>query len=150
MENANTWTRNMEPIMQRRSFLVRSLAALGGLTGAGLAGSGAVQAQPIRRRQLLLQHMPIAGYQYHAGPTVWPQLAPGQAVRLVREPDNRHDPRAVRVDWQGHTLGYLPRRDNAAVAQLLDRTQPLDARIRALHDVPDPWGRIELDVLLRV
>ena len=33
----------------------------------------------------------------------------GAALSLVREPDNAYDPRAVRVDWQGHKLGYVPR-----------------------------------------
>lgn len=37
-------------------------------------------------------------------------------VQLVveAEPDNAHDPDAVRVAWRGHTVGYLPRKLTAA------------------------------------
>jgi hypothetical protein len=34
----------------------------------------------------------------------------GEPVELVREPDNRHDPEAIRIDRvTGETIGYLPR-----------------------------------------
>ncbi len=134
--------------MQRRCFLARTLAGIGVLTGASIPAIASARPRPIRRAPVLLQQVPLAGYQYHDGPTLWPRLAVGQAVRLTRERQNPYDCRAVRVDWRGHKLGYIPRRDNAAIAQLMDREQPLSARIRALHHVPDPWGRIELEVFL--
>ena len=64
---------------------------------------------------ILLQDSPLAGFQYHAGKAVWPQLRVGDALTLVREPDNAHDARAVRVEWQGRKIGYVPRRENADV-----------------------------------
>lgn len=53
-----------------------------------------------------------------------------------------YDSRAVRVNWQGYNLGYLPRLDNAAVAQLLDRGEMLDAAIAKLEDSSNPWDRV--------
>lgn len=137
--------------MQRRRFLSRTIAAIGGgLAGAAVPALGTPRPLTLRRAPILLQHVPLAGYQYHAAPTLWPRLAVGERVSLVREPQNPYDPRAVRVDWHREKLGYMPRRDNAAVAQLLDRGQHLTARIRSLRDVPDPWGRVELEVFLAV
>ena len=78
------------------------------------------------------------------------QIRPGDRLTLTREPHNRHDRNAVRVDWNGQPLGYLPRRENRAVAQALDAGQTLDARVARLRDVPDPWQRVLIDVYLRL
>lgn len=97
---------------------------------------------------ILLQDSPLAGFQYHAGKTVWPQMQVGDALTLVREPDNPHDARAVRVEWKGHKIGYVPRRENADVARLLDRGQILTARIVRLAEVRDPWSRVRFEILV--
>lgn len=93
-----------------------------------------------------IQQVALAGFQYHAGKIVWDQLAEGDALSLTREPDNRHDPRAVRVSWQDVQLGYLPRSDNAAVAAALDQGWRVSARIGRLVPHPDPWRRMRVDV----
>jgi hypothetical protein len=97
---------------------------------------------------ILLQDSPLAGFQYHAGKVLWPQMQVGDALTLVREPDNPHDARAVRVEWQGHKIGYVPRRENADVARLLDRGQILTARIVRLAEVRDPWSRVRFEILV--
>lgn len=97
---------------------------------------------------IVVQDSPLAGYQYHAGREVWAQLAVGDALTLVREPDNGFDANAVRVDWRGRKLGYVPRRDNAHIARLLDRGQVLHARIVRLAESRDPWARVRFEILL--
>ncbi len=97
---------------------------------------------------ILLQDSPLAGFQYHAGKAVWSQLRVGDALTLVREPDNAHDARAVRVEWQGRKIGYVPRRENADVARLMDAGQRLTARITRLADVRDPWSRVRFEILI--
>jgi hypothetical protein len=97
---------------------------------------------------ILLQDSPLAGFQYHAGKALWPQLRVGDALTLVREPDNPHDARAVRVEWQGRKIGYVPRRENADVARLMDGGQRLAARITRLAEVRDPWSRVRFEILI--
>ncbi|MHB1186707.1 HIRAN domain-containing protein [Thiobacillus sp.] len=97
---------------------------------------------------ILLQDSPLAGFQYHAGKVLWPQMQVGDGLTLVREPDNPHDARAVRVEWQGNKIGYVPRRENADVARLLDRGQVLVARIVRLAEVRDPWSRVRFEILI--
>ena len=97
---------------------------------------------------IVLQDSPLAGFQYHAGKTVWPQLRVGDALTLVREPDNPHDAKAVRVEWHGRKLGYVPRRENADVARLMDRGQLLAARITRLAEVRDPWSRVRFEIVM--
>lgn len=121
-----------------RSVLI-SLALLCSLT---------VHAQAVMK--LLVQSSPLAGAQYYATDMLWDDLRVGDAVALVREPDNAHDANAVRVDWRGVKLGYLPRAENAAVAEALDRGEPVEGRIAALVKHKNPWRRVRIDVFLRL
>ena len=126
--------------MQRRHFigLISSLLP-------GLAIGARSKAEPTT---ISIQESPIAGFQYHHGEALWPQLAIGQPLTLHREPDNRYDPRAVRIDWQEHKLGYVPRRENVAVAQMLDRGQRIQASIVGLGESRNPWERVRFSVAL--
>lgn len=99
---------------------------------------------------ILLQDSPLAGFQYHAGKRLWSQMQVGDPLSLVREPDNVHDVKAVRVEWQGQKIGYVPRRDNADVARFLDNGHVLLARISRLADGRDPWSRVRFEVLVPV
>jgi len=105
-------------------------------------------AQPGAR--ILIQSSPVAGFQFHEGKQLWDQLKVGDALILVREPNNPHDARAVRVEWSGHMLGYVPRAENEAVARQLDRGNKLEARIVKLTKHRDPWKRIEFEVFIRL
>ncbi|MDY0011822.1 MAG: HIRAN domain-containing protein [Rhodocyclaceae bacterium] len=97
---------------------------------------------------LRIMQVPLAGFQYHAGKILWDEMREGDVLTLAREPDNRHDPRAVRVEWRGVKLGYLPRGDNAQVAAAMDRGEGFSARIGRLASHPDPWKRVRVDVFL--
>ncbi|MHB0973724.1 MAG: HIRAN domain-containing protein [Thiobacillus sp.] len=110
-----------------------------------------VWTQPLHAQvtaHILLQDSPLAGFQYHAGKTLWPRMRVGDALTLIREPDNPHDARAVRVEWQGHHIGYVPRRENADVARFMDGGQVLEARITRLSEVRDPWSRVRFEILM--
>jgi hypothetical protein len=105
--------------------------------------AGAVQAESIR---ILVQSSPLAGSQYYAVAAAWRAMKVGDALTLVREPGNRHDANAVRVEWRGRKLGYVPRAENRAVAAALDRGEKLAARISRLKASADPWQRVEFEV----
>ena len=110
-------------------------------------------AQPVHAQiaaHILLQDSPLAGFQYHAGKQLWPQMQVGDALTLIREPDNVHDANAVRVEWQGKKIGYVPRRENADVARLMDGGHMLMARINRLAAVRDPWSRVRFEILIPV
>ena len=96
--------------------------------------------------QILVQSSPLAGFQYYAGKAMWDEMHEGDTLTLVREPDNVHDARAVRVEWRGIKLGYVPRRDNAAVARMLDAGTPMNASITRLTKSRNPWQRVLFDV----
>jgi hypothetical protein len=114
-----------------------------GLAGLALACANAHAEETIR---LLVQNSPLAGFRYHAAAEVWRGLRVGDRLELAREPDNPHDANAVVVLWQGHKLGYVPRRENAALAWGLDRGTPLRARISGLAEHPNPARRVRFEV----
>lgn len=98
--------------------------------------------------QLLVQSSPLAGFRYGEAAAVMPMLQLGDALELVREEDNPNDPNAVRVEWRSRKLGYVPRRENAALAWGLDRGTPMRARVSRLTEHPNPARRIEFEVYL--
>lgn len=120
------------------------------LSGLMLLGLWACPLQAQVDAHILLQDSPLAGFQYHAGKQLWPQMQVGDPLTLVREPDNVHDAKAVRVEWQGRKIGYVPRRENVDVARFMDGGQMLVARINRLAEVRDPWSRVRFEILLPV
>lgn len=129
-------------ISRLRPAPVLLAALLAGLGGPVVGAEGA----PTLR--ILIQTSPLAGAQYYAANRVWDRLRPGDRLSLAREGSNPHDPRAIRVSWQGVQLGYLPRLENDAVADAMDQHAPLEARISRLRPDPDPWRRVEVQVFL--
>ena len=98
--------------------------------------------------KILIQSSPLAGSQFYSVAKVWNEIKLGDRLTLTREPDNRHDRNAIRVDWNGQQLGYVPRAENRAVARALDAGERLEARVSKLRDDPDPWRRVEFEVYL--
>jgi hypothetical protein len=105
----------------------------------------AVAAQTVR---VLVHSSPLAGFQYHDAAAVWSELRVGDALSLVREARNPHDANAVRVEWHGRPLGYLPRAENRSVAAEMDRGTRISARIGELRDERNPWRRLRVDVFV--
>ena len=126
--------------MSRRTFL----KALIGLAGLPVA----TRLQAKENRSILIQQSPVAGFQYHQGEEVWPLLQAGMPLELKREPENRYDRKAVAIYWQGAQLGYVPRVENHAVGAMLDRGQPVKARITALSLEANPWRRIQMGIYI--
>ncbi|MBI3140572.1 MAG: HIRAN domain-containing protein [Rhodocyclales bacterium] len=98
--------------------------------------------------KIMVQSSPLAGFQYYAGGESWGEMRVGDPLSLVREPDNPHDPHAVRVEWRGRRLGYLPRAENRAVAAEMDSGGPVEARIARLVRHRNPWRRVLVEVFV--
>ena len=123
----------------------RALFAIAALTLAGAQ----LHAQNAEIR-MLVQSSPLAGFQYYRGGQLWDEIKVGDLLMLAREPANQHDSNAVRVEWRGHKLGYVPRRENRAVAQHMDSGGNVEARVSRLRQHRDPWQRIEFEVFVKL
>jgi len=121
---------------------VNKCALLALLAGLSLLPPPAT-AQQVR---ILVQSSPLAGFNYHQAPALWRGMRVGDALRLEREPDNAYDAQAVRVEWRGHKLGYVPRTQNAALAWAMDSGETLNARVSRLQPHRNPRKRVEFEV----
>lgn len=88
----------------------------------------------------------IAGFGYADGPRLMGRLQSGDALQLVRERDNPHDRRAVRIDWNGNKLGYVPRVHNPVIAQALDAGNTLHARIIDLDPSRGTYECVSIEI----
>jgi hypothetical protein len=111
----------------------------------GLALSLTALAGEVR---ILVQSSPLAGFRYYAGAALWQEMREGDRLALIREADNPHDGNAVRIEWRGQKLGYLPRAENRAVAAAIDGGEAVDARISRLRQHQNPWQRILIEVFV--
>lgn len=98
--------------------------------------------------RVVLQTLNAAGLRHHDAKLVWEQLQVRDAVTLVRDASNPHDRDAVRLDWRGTVLGYIPQAENRFVARQLDRGVPLRAQILALGKYRNHRRRLEVEIFL--
>jgi hypothetical protein len=96
--------------------------------------------------RIVVQDAPLAGFVYYDGRTVWADMKKGDRLTLVREPANAHDANAIRIEWQGRMLGYVPRRDNADLARQLDRGARVEARITDLARAANGRHRLSYEI----
>lgn len=123
--------------MNRRFFLERITALIG-------FSSVAPAVRAADKQAIELQHSPVAGFQYHQGESIWSLLTPGAPLGLVREPNNQYDPRAVRIEFDGIKIGYVPRAENSTIAHLMDSGRHVSALISSVRESSNPWDRIEV------
>ncbi len=129
--------------MKRNDFLkhLAGLAGFGWLGGAGFMKSST--------RGYTLYEGWIAGYMYYNGPDVEKSLKAGLPLRLLREPDNKHDHRAIEIYAGSAKLGYIPKVDNRVLATLLDQGASLEADIAAIRPDNHPlrdWEPVKVRV----
>jgi hypothetical protein len=135
----------------RSALAVIAVAALAAAAQAPAASgaSGASDASGAAGEvKLLVQRSPLAGFRHHEAAAAWPAMRVGDLLDLVREPSNAHDANAVRVQWQGRMLGYVPRAQNQALAWAMDRGEPVTARIATLRVAGNGRKLVEFEVYL--
>ncbi|MGH8147329.1 MAG: HIRAN domain-containing protein [Rhodanobacteraceae bacterium] len=126
----------------RRRFLGALAAAI---DSPLIAAATPLQARTPANR-LHLQDCRIAGSHHCDCHKVLTRLRIGDALRLLRQPENPHDERAIEVFWCERKLGYVPRIDNAAAASLADRAHALHAEIIGIDDPSEEWEPVRLRV----
>jgi hypothetical protein len=134
----------MDPggVLDVRKFL-RCLALCCSCCGiATTAVAGVLQGEV----RILVQSSPLAGIQFYTAREWWAEMQVDDRLQLIREPDNRHDANAIRVEWKGHKPGYVPRRENRAVAEEMDHGAQLEASISKLQRHRSPWQRLRMDI----
>ncbi len=109
-------------------------------------------AAPVRAGEavayLMVRNSPLAGFRYNDGRLVWNDLRTGDVLILVREHDNPFDADAIRLEWNGRKIGYVPRQENGALARELDAGKTIEARIVELSKRRNGRHLISYDILV--
>ena len=124
----------------RRGFLGLLLSAVA-LGTRGVSKTG----QP---KVYELNDFYIAGFQYHRGPALIHQMRDGMALGLAAEPENPYDPSAVRIEFGGRHVGYVPRDQNQHVCALLEQGATLSCRLVEAHPDAPPWEMARASITL--
>ncbi len=78
------------------------------------------------------------------------RLNVGDTLVLKREPRNRFDPLAIRVETAaGVNIGYVPREKNGILARLLDAGKLIVAKVRDKQLVDEFFVSIWMEVILK-
>jgi hypothetical protein len=97
---------------------------------------------------IVVQHSGLAGFRYYEGSRVWNDMKVGDRITLIRERQNPHDPGAVRVEWRGHMIGYVPRRENGHLARQIDHGVRFTGRIIALDRTRNGRNRVSYEIFV--
>jgi hypothetical protein len=124
-----------------KHFRLRNYGALSnftllGKTEATLPSDGFSLVDPLDSNSLTCDLLlEVAGFRYYAkdlGDRVWV----GAQVEVSAEPENKHDPKAVRFSIDGMTMGYVNRLQTDAFNQWL-KSATIDAVIERINGKPE-------------
>jgi hypothetical protein len=90
----------------------------------------------------------IAGFRYHEGRYLIDRMREGKHVTLRAEPENLHDAGALRVEFEGRHVGYVPRSRNVVPGRLLVQQAPMTARITSVDRAAEPWKAVQVAIWL--
>ena len=134
-------------IMQRRSFMGIFSAFFGALVFGGKVPE--VKAKKVISKPVSLFQCHVAGFPYYQGPMIFSDLKPGQPLKLLREPRNPHDSKAIAVfTSSGHKLGYIPRTHNPLPADLMDNGHKLTASLSSVSPDMGEYSCLEMGVFV--
>lgn len=77
-----------------------------------------------------------------------PTLSEGNRLTFFREPDNRYDPQAIRIETMDHVkIGYVPRQDNVVFSRLMDAGKVLFGKISE-KEMKGKWLKLGIKIYL--
>lgn len=101
---------------------------------------------PEAKRDIYLDSLYIAGFQYYKGTALEKGLKENDVLSLKRQAENQHDYFAVEVYSGEQKLGYLPRADNKIIARMMDQGVKMKAIIRKIEPEANPFRRVKIRV----
>ncbi|MDO5849488.1 MAG: HIRAN domain-containing protein [Methanobrevibacter sp.] len=92
----------------------------------------------------------VAGsYYYIFEDSIVDELEEGNDVRLMREANNEHDKKAIMMLHKGKKIGYVPRKHNTILSNLMDSGKMLYGRINTIGHGDYDSVDIMVDIFLK-
>ena len=100
-------------------------------------------------REVELLNCNIAGTTFLDLDEIEPELKKYQLLMLIREPKNENDDKAILILTEdGQKLGYVPKKQNEVLSNLMDAGKLLFGRLNEKTWV-DTWLKLDVQVFLR-
>lgn len=100
------------------------------------------------KERIYLNSFLIAGYRYYDGEKIEDALKPGDILRLIREPANIHDRRAIEIYSGRWKIGYVPRRENKVISNIMDQGYSTAGVIDGINQARPTWERMRVSIYL--
>ncbi len=92
----------------------------------------------------------IAGFTYWDGAVVFCELKIGTKLRLVREENNKYDPKAVAIYFGENKLGFVPRCENDAISKLCEQGYGNIFEVRINRVSPEEMPENQIGVIVNL
>lgn len=111
-------------------------------------GSGLDLPKPFERDVYLFDTY-VAGTTHIEGiENIGESLKDGDRLVFYREPENEHDPQAIRIETLGkEKIGYVPHKDNVIFSRLMDAGKVLFAKVIE-KEMKGKWLKIKIKIYL--
>ena len=111
-------------------------------------GTGLDLPKPFER-DIYLFDTYVAGTSHIEGiENIGESLKEGDRLVFYREPENEHDPQAIRIEnLNGEKIGYVPRKDNVVFSRLMDAGKVLFAKVIE-KEMKGKWLKIKIKIYL--
>lgn len=115
----------------------------------GLVGASTLSVPvPFESKIVLFKSVRIAGTTHTPNINdVMNQIPEDALLRFVREPDNQADPWAIRVEYGGRKIGYMPADKNELIARLMDGGKTLRGSLLE-YSLQGNWWKVYMEVSL--
>lgn len=113
-----------------------------------LIGTGTTNSLAPFTREIFLLDITVAGTT-HCDKIydVEPELTPSTVLRMIRQPENKHDKLAIGIYYKDLRIGYVPQRLNTVISRLMDAGKEFFCRIENVKDV-GAWVRIDAKIYM--
>ena len=113
-----------------------------------LLGTGGLNALGLPKRDIFLLDIVVAGTTHCPEiETVTPQISPGTLLRMVRQPGNEYDDRAIALFVDQTRIGYVPQHLNLIISRLMDAGKEFYAKVTS-RETRNKWARIQADIYM--
>lgn len=115
----------------------------------GLVGASTLSVpMPFESKIVLFESIRVAGTSHAPDIDVTMGQMPDEArLDLVREPGNQADGWAIRVEYDGKRIGYMPADKNDVLARLMDGGKTLGGELVS-RELRGTWWNVHMEVYL--
>jgi hypothetical protein len=113
-----------------------------------LIGSGGVDALAPFSREIYLLDIVVAGTTFcNEMDKLEPELLPETVLKMIRQPQNKHDELAIGIYFNSTRVGWVPMEHNEVISRLMDAGKAFFCRIESTKRKGN-WVKIKAKIFM--